>query len=332
MATLYVTEPGSRIEKEYQRITITNKDDERLLSVPISQVSEVVLIGSVGATTQALLALLDVGIGLSIISASGRLRGRLQPVTSKNIPLRHCQYQQATNPDFCLQIARSIVLAKLGNQRVLARRICRGRNLTDNRAFRDINHAIKQSRQAQDLEKLRGLEGLGARAYFRIFRQALTTGWEFPKRSRRPPADPLNALLSLGYSLLTHNMMTALELVGLDPYDGFFHSDKYGRPTLALDLLEEFRSVIVDSVVLSVINKHILVLNDFQRGEGGGVILKNDGLRKFVFHYNSRLHTQVYHTYAARKLTYQKCFEVQARRMRRVIEGAEEFYVPFKTR
>jgi CRISPR-associated protein Cas1 len=278
------------------------------------------------------LALLDAGVGLSLITASGRLRGRLQPSASKNIPLRHRQYQQATDKAFCQRISRSIVLAKLGNQRALARRLCRSRRINGVEAIQDMNRAIRDVRRSQDLDRLRGLEGLGARAYFRIFRQATPSEWESARRSRRPPVDPLNALLSLGYSLLTQNLMTALELVGLDPYDGFFHSDKYGRPALALDLVEEFRSLIVDSVVLSVVNKRILKLDDFQRAESGGVILKKDGLRKFLFQYTARLQTQVHHPEAARRLTYQKCFEVQARCLRRVIEGSEEEYLPFRTR
>lgn len=333
MATLYVTEPGARIEKDYQRITVTNKDDERLLSIPLSQISEVVLVGSVGATTPALLALLEAGVGLSLITSSGRLRGRLQPAVSRNIPLRHQQYRQATNQKFCLRIARAIVLAKLSNQRALARRLCRSRPAIEDRtAIAAINSAMKNAQQVQDMDRLRGQEGLGARAYFRILRQCVPPDWASARRSRRPPTDPTNALLSLGYSLLTQNLMTAVELVGLDPYDGFFHSDKYGRPALALDLVEEFRSIIVDSVVLSVINKHILDPGDFQAGDEGGVVLKKDGLRKFLQQYNARLQTQVFHPYAGRQLAYQKCFEVQARLLRRVIEAAEEEYIPFRTR
>jgi CRISPR-associated protein Cas1 len=148
---------------------------------------------------------------------------------------------------------------------------------------------------------------------------------------RRPPGDPVNAMLSLGYTLLGHNMMTALEVVGLDPYDGFFHADKYGRPALALDLVEEFRSVIVNSVVLTVVNKRMLTPDDFRPGRKGGVILRRSGLREFLSQYTARLQTEVIHPLAGRRLTYQKCFEVQARLMRKVIEGQAEAYSPFLT-
>jgi CRISPR-associated protein Cas1 len=347
MATLYVTEPGARIEREYRRLLVT-KEDEVLLRVPLSRVSDVVLVGWTGATTPALLALLDAGIELAFVSRSGKLRGRLVPPTAKNIPLRHRQYERAVDEGFCLEIARAIVGGKLRNERTLARRLCRGHDEIEAGAIEEITSAIKQVDDALDMDTLRGLEGAGARAYFRVFREALRRGpstssgrrsgqalgleWGFEKRVRRPPGDPVNAMLSLGYTLLGHNMMTALEVVGLDPYDGFFHADKYGRPALALDLVEEFRSVIVDSVVLTIVNKRMLTPDDFRPGPKGGVILRRSGLREFLGQYTARLQTEVIHPLAGRRLTYQKCFEVQARLLRKVIEGQAEEYQPFLTK
>jgi len=331
MATLYVTETGARIEKEYRRLLVT-KEDEVLLRVPLSRVSDVVLVGWTGATTPAMLALLDAGIGLTFVSRTGQLRGRLVPPTARNIPLRHRQYERAVDEGFCLGIARAIVGGKLRNERTLARRLCRGRDEIDADSIEEITSAIQQVDDAPDMDTLRGLEGAGARAYFRVFRQALALEWGFEKRVRRPPGDPVNAMLSLGYTLLGQNMMTALEVVGLDPYDGFFHADKYGRPALALDLVEEFRSVIVDSVVLTVVNKRMLTPDDFRPGPKGGVILRRSGLREFLGQYTGRLQTEVIHPLAGRRLTYQKCFEVQARLMRKVIEGEAEVYSPFLTK
>lgn len=316
------------MEKEYQRLLVT-KEDEVLLRVPLARVSEVVLVGWAGVTTPAMLALLDAGVGLSLVSRTGRLRGRLLPPTAKNIPLRHRQYEQAVDEGFCLEIARAIVGGKLRNERTLARRLCRGHPQIDAATIEQITSAIKQVGTAADLDSLRGLEGAGARAYFQILRQALPPEWGFEKRARRPPTDAVNAMLSLGYTLLEQNVMTALEVVGLDPYDGFFHADKYGRPALALDLVEEFRSVIVDSVVLTVVNKRVLMPDDFRPAPKGGVILRRAGLRDFLTQYTARLQTEVIHPMAGRRLTYQKCFEVQARLLRKVIEGAAEAYAPF---
>lgn len=327
MATLYVIEPGARLEKEYHRILVT-KDDEVLQRVPLSHVSEVVLVGSVGLTTRAMQALLDAGVGLSLISSTGRLRGRLTPPTLRNLPLRHRQYERAGDADFCLRVSRAIVAAKLRNERTLARRICRARPGVSPAPITAISDALRKAEAADDLDSLRGLEGSAARAFFHIFRQALRAGWESPRRTRRPPRDPLNALLSLGYTLLGQNVMTALEVAGLDPYDGFFHADKYGRPALALDLMEEFRSIIVDSVVLTVVNKRILSPGDF-RQSGEGVLLRRAGLRCFLQQYSARLQSAVYHPLAGRRLTYQKILEVQAWQMRKAIEGEAEAYRPF---
>lgn len=330
MATLYVTEPGARLEKEYGRLLVT-RDDEVLLRTPLGRVSQVVLIGGVGATTPALLACLDAGIGLTLISGTGRLRGRLVPPAAKNIPLRHAQYRRAEDGEFCLQVGRAIVAGKLRNQRTLGRRLCRGRAGLDPAPLQRITAAIRRLPAAQSLDELRGLEGAGARAYFSLLRQALPQAWRAERRARRPPPDPCNALLSFAYALLTQAATAALEVVGLDPYDGFFHADKYGRPALALDLMEEFRSVIADSVALTTINKGIVGLQGF-RVDAKGARLTPKALRTFIGQFERRLETRVLHPAAGRTLSYRQCLEVQARLLRHVVEGDCATYEPFLTR
>ena len=328
MPTLYVTEQGARVEKEYRRFLVT-KEDEVLLAVPAVQVSHVVLVGNVGVTTPALVAMLREGVGLSLVSRAGELRGQLMPPTGKNIPLRHRQYERAGNPTFCLEVSRAFVGGKLRNYRTLARRMARERPEIGPEPMARISDCIRRLPEAEDLAVLRGMEGEGSRAYFAIYRQALKPGMGFEKRTRRPPRDPANALLSLGYTLLTNNLVTACEIVGLDPYDGFFHSDKYGRPSLALDLVEEFRGVIVDSVVMNVVNRGMLEAKDFEPGSAEGVYLKPRAMKEFFQQYSARLNTEVIHPLAGRRLSYQKCFEVQARLLRKVIEGSQEIYQPF---
>jgi CRISPR-associated protein Cas1 len=332
MSTLYVTEPGARIEKEYKRIIVTNKDDEVMFSAPLVHVTDVVIVGSVGVTTQAMMSLLEAGVSFSIISRAGKLLGRLMAPSAGNIFLRREQYRQAADASFSFTVAKAIVLGKLKNQRTLAKRILRTHPELMQARVENLDRALAGAEIETDMERLRGHEGSGAKAYFEVLRAALPKVWEFNKRSRRPPKDPANALLSLGYSLLTQNLMTALEVAGLDPYDGFFHADAYGRPALALDLVEEFRSVIVDSVVLTVTNKRILTPDDLEPGPEGGFFLKPRALKTFLTQYNARLQTNVNHPYAGRAITYQKCFEVQARVLRRVIEGKAEVYEPFLTR
>lgn len=328
---MYVTEQGARIEKEYRRILVT-KHDEVLMRVPMGRLSHVVLVGRVGVTTPALHTLLHAGVGLSLINRAGRLRGRLMPPTGKNIPRRHAQFARAQDEEFCLSVARAIVGGKLRNQRTMARRICRDRPELDDGPIDEITAAVKAADKARDLAELRGHEGRGARAYFRVFRQVIPPAWGFKRRERRPPPNPANAMLGLGYSLLTQNLIAAAEVVGLDPYDGFFHADKHGRPALALDLEEEFRSIIVDSVVLTLINKDMLTPEDFRPGPNGGVWLKRRALKIFFQQYSRRINTRVVHPVVKHRLSYQQCFEVQARALVKVIEGKRDAYEPFLTR
>jgi CRISPR-associated protein Cas1 len=336
MSTLYVTEPGARIEKEYKRILVT-KEDEVLLSVPIAQISEVILIGWAGATTPAMLSLLDQEAGLTLVTRNGKLRGRLKPAHARNLSLRHKQYARSSDPVFCLEISRAIVTGKLKNSRTMLRRILRSERAADNLEIQQtgtnsilrMNHSLAQVSYAKDLAELRGLEGASANAYFHIFKQYLRPELSMEKRTRRPPKDPPNALLSLAYSLLTNAMFTACDVVGLDPYDGFFHADKYGRPALALDLVEEFRSVIADSVVLTLINKRILKEKDFEPGGKSGIYLTKSGMYKFLQQYTKRINTRAYHPVAKRSLSYQKIFEIQARQIRKCIEDDNTKYKPF---
>ncbi len=331
MATLYVTEPGARLEKEYRRLLVV-KDDEVLAAVPFARVDHVVLVGRVGTTTPALHALLDAGVGLSLLNGWGKERGRLMPPSAKNIPLRHQQYARAGDADFCLAVSKAIVGGKLRNSRAFARRIARRNDLEMDHCFTRLNDALNGLDAATSLATVRGLEGSAARAYFGLLRAAIDPAFGFEKRTRRPPKDPANALLSLGYSLLNENLMTACEVAGLDPYDGFFHADKYGRPALALDLVEEFRSVIVDSLVYGLIRRRRLTVDDFEDAAGGAVYLRRGSLGLFFRAYTDKLQSEVKVESIGRPLTYQKIFEVQARKLRAVIEGKAERYEPFRTR
>ncbi len=383
MATLYITEPGARLEKEYKRLRVVNKEGQSLLVTPLSRVSEVVLVGWAGATTPAMLTLLDAGVGLTFLTRNGKIRGRLAPPTGKNLALRRQQYRQADDVGFCLRLSQAIVAGKLRNSRTMARRMIRSGVEPPPGQLERLKAAIKAvdrmvvpgsrqipthvqpegaqgkdgleqagqsnrksepcaerpthcvgSRSIENLKStLMGQEGHGAKAYFSILRRALNKRLQFEARSRRPPKDPVNALLSLGYSLLTANFITAAEIVGLDPYCGFFHGlAAYGRPALALDLMEEFRPIIVDSIVLTLVNKRMLSATDFEPARGTdrpGVYLTRRGLRIFFEQYTHRLDTPVYHPVAGRALSYQKILEVQTRQVAKLIKGEIEAYQPF---
>lgn len=334
MSTVYVVEAGARLEKEYGRLLVT-LNDEVLLRAPIGSVSRVVLVGRAGATTAALHALLEAGIPLLFVSRGGKLLGQLLPPTPVNLPLRRAQYGRDADAAFCFRLARDIVIGKLRNQRTLAGRLARragGRAAGEGAAASELTAAIDRAAAAPDPDTLRGIEGQAARVYFQTYRAAFHPTWGFVDRNRRPPRDPINALLSLGYTLLTQNMMTALEVVGLDPYLGYFHAETYGRPALALDLVEEFRSPVIDSLTLWLINRRILGPNDFRPDETGGVGLTDAALRTYLLQFSRKLESAVLVRELGRKLTYRKLFEVQARRLARVITREVEEYRAYRAR
>ena len=332
MPTLYVLEPGARLEKEYQRLLVV-KHDQILMRVPLQRVTQVVLIGRVGVTTPALHALLRAEIPLLIVNRSGKLQGRLLPPTAANLPLRQEQYRRNDDDAFCFALTQAIVAAKIHNQRVLALRLARRRQQIDNQAPDALKTAIQQTQTAANIDSLRGIEGMAARRYFAIYRGAFAPEWLFTKRTRRPPKDPVNSLLSLGYSFLTQNMMMSLEAVGLDPYLGYFHAEKYNRPALALDLVEEFRAPIVDSLVLSLLNHRLVKEKDFHKEQGQeGVFLTTRGFRIFLRKYSDKLESQFKSRELGRDISYRKLFEVQARKLARVVQGKDEIYRPFRLR
>ena len=332
MPTLYVLEPGARLEKDYQRLLVV-KNDELLMRVPIQRVTQVVLIGRVGATTPALHALLHAEIPLLFVNRSGKLLGRLLPPTHGNLPLRQEQYRRNDDHAFCQALTKAIVAAKIHNQRTLALRLARRHSHISRNSLDALETAIHKAQTTTDIETLRGIEGMAARRYFALYRQAFAQEWLFTKRTRRPPKDPVNALLSLGYSFLTQNMMMALEAVGLDPYLGYFHAEKYNRPALALDLVEEFRAPIVDSLTLSLLNRRWLGANDFEDNPGHeGVFLTTHGFRIFLRKYSDKLDSTFKSRELGRTISYRKLFEVQARKLVHTIKGEADQYRPFRMR
>lgn len=333
MPTLYVIEPGARIEKEYKRILVT-KHDETLMRVPLQRITQVVLVGWVGATTPALHSLLRAGVPLLMVSRAGKLLGRLLPPTAANLPRRQAQFRRNEDDEFVLNLARSVVAGKIRNQRVLAQRIHRNRDdINVAQALEQMKKAIQTAAEAESLDVLLGVEGQAAKVYFGVYRSAFDASWAFNKRTRRPPKDAVNALLSFGYTFLGYAMMAALEVVGLDPYLGFFHAEKYGRPALALDLIEEFRAPVVDSLVLTLINRKTLQEEDFEKRPGKeGVYLAQRGLRVFFRKFSQRLESEITPLEIGRPISYRKLFEVQARKLVHFIEDSADEYKPFRAR
>ena len=333
MSTLYVTQQDAVLRKTDERLKVTQKGTT-LLDVPMLKVSQVVVFGRVTVTAATLQALLERQVPVSYLSQHGRYVGRIEPVLSKNALLRSAQYRVAFDSGATLALARQMVRGKLSNMRVLLQRANRG---VDDRA---VSQAVDQIRTQIDaaetstrLDSLRGIEGAGSAMYFGVFDKLLKpSDMRFAKRVRRPPTDPVNSLLSFGYALLASDIQSAVNTVGFDPYQGYLHVEHYGRPSLALDLMEEFRPLIVDSVVLTCVNKRIIGPRDFNVELGQVHRLTDAARRKFLMQYEERKNTEIHHPIFEYKVTYQRCFELQARLLAKCLKGEIDTYPPFMTR
>ncbi len=330
MPTLYVTEPGARLEREANQLVVV-KGMEVLIRVPGNRVDGVVLTAGGGVTTPALHFLLEHGIDLLLTTGAGEYRGRLAPAPARNVELRHTQHLRADDASFRLAVAQTIVAGKIRNCRTMIMR------WDDTNADPDANRraaklALLEARtkEARDLKALMGLEGAAAAHYFAEFGKRLREPWLFTRRLRRPPPDPVNCLLSIAYTLLYQNCVTAAEAAGLDSGVGFLHGIHHGRASLAVDLMEEFRPVIADSVVLTVLNKRMLRPEQFQSTATGGVTLAPDGWSVVATQYQKRLNAAVRAPGRSTRTTCRKLLEIQARQLRATIEGAAPAYEPFR--
>ena len=333
MSTLYVTQQDAVLRKEDERLKVTHKG-EKLLDLPMLKVSQVVVMGRVTVTPYTVAALMERNIRLTYLTEHGRYIGRIEPAFSKNSVLRRAQYAAAFDTEHTLTLARGFVAGKLANLRVTLLRAARNTDGLDVESAVDaIRRAERGAERADNIDSLRGHEGEGSAAYFGVFGQLLkAAGVAFPKRVRRPPTDPVNALLSFGYALLANDIHAAVQVLGFDPYCGYLHADRYGRPSLALDLMEEFRPIIVDAVVLACLNKRILQANDFEVSLGDVHRLKPEARKKFLVQYEERKQTEIQHPVFAYRATYQRCFELQARILAKRIQGEIEQYEPFVVR
>ena len=333
MSTLYLTQQDSVLRKEDERLKVTLKG-ETLLDLPMLKVSEVVVMGRVTVTPYTVAALMERNVHLTYLTEHGRYIGRIEPAFSKNSLLRRAQYATAFDEHRTLSLAKGFVAGKLANLRVTLLRAARNTEGLDvDNAVEAIRGAERRAEKADDLETLRGHEGEGSAVYFGMFDKLIKTkGFSFTKRVRRPPTDPVNALLSFGYALLANDVHAAVNVLGFDPYCGYLHADRYGRPSLALDVMEEFRPLVVDAVVLACLNKLIIQPEDFLVSLGNVCSLTPEARKKFLIQYEERKQTEIQHPIFEYKATYQRCFELQARILAKCIRGELERYEPFVIR
>lgn len=329
---LVVQEPGTRVRLRGERLIVEAPEAEAV-KVRLAETSHLVLMGGARCTTPALHECCRRGLPVLHLSGTGWFYGITRGLDHKNVELRSEQFAAARDSERSVAIGRAIVAAKIRNARVLLRRNGEptGRDLSLLASF------ARRALEAKDAETLLGLEGNAAKIYYGHFSSMIKSAveelgaFDFESRSRRPPRDPLNALLSFTYSLLTKDWTVTLTTIGLDPMMGFYHQPKYGKPALALDLMEPFRPVIADSVVVGAINNGEIRPSDFFEREGG-VLLKPPARKRLISAYERRLGQKVRHPLFSYRCTYRRLFELEARLLGRHLLGEIPEYRPMEIR
>lgn len=337
--TLYVTLPDAflRLDNDTLRVEV---ERESRLQVPLHHLTSVVCLGNVGFTTPLAHRLAEAGIALVLLDANGRFKARLEGPVAGNILLRQAQHAKAADPAFALATARACVAGKIKNARQVLLRGARESKQADEaaqlaRGADDLAAALRGLPQAATLDEVRGVEGDAARRYFErlplLVRPDAREDFRMDGRTRRPPRDRFNALLSFLYSMWMNDCRSACEAAGLDPQLGFLHAVRPGRAALALDLMEEFRAQ-ADRLALTLINRGQLSAGDFVQREGGAVLLDGDARKSVVVAYQERKKDELAHPLLAQPLPLGLVPLVQARLLARAIRGDTEGYLPFVPR
>ena len=328
MSVLYIKEQGASIRKMGERVQVV-KNNETLLDIPVFQVENIAVIGNVQLTTQAAHMLMQNGIDVSWFTYSGKYLGHTGAESSRNIFLRFEQYRCYLDMEKRLRIARIIIDNKIGNQIA----VLSGYRWESGQT--DWKEAVKRMEELRKLlpekttpNEILGIEGMCSNIYFGLFGQMLKCEFDFHGRNRRPPRDPVNVIISLAYTFLTKEMCSALDAESFETYLGFLHGIRYGRKSLALDLIEEFRQPAVDRLVLILFNKHMISRYDFEFPEDGSVVLGEEGFRKFCKEYERWMT-------GANSLAGDRSYRVRIReqvaRLKRAIQNEGE-YVPYSMR
>lgn len=337
--TLYITTQGAWLNKDGANVVVSLESQE-LGRVPIHTIGGIAMFGRVMASPPLLGFCASEGVCLCFLTEEGRFLARVEGPVSGNVLLRREQYRRTDNARACAELVRSFVIGKLLNQRAVIRRALRdhAEGVTEaereklERAEERLSSALYQATREAGADNLRGIEGDAASAYFGAF-DALIRGdkqlFAFRGRSRRPPLDPVNALLSFVYVLLLHDARSALETVGLDPAVGFLHRERPGRPSLALDLMEEFRGFFADRLVLSLINRRQLTRSSFKFVENGAVLLNDEGRKAVLVAYQERKRDEITHGFLDEKMTVGLLWHVQAQLLARHLRGDLDAYPAF---
>jgi CRISP-associated protein Cas1 len=334
--TLYVSSQGSYLQKEGETVVI-EREKQKVMQIPIHTIGGIVCFGNVLCSPFLLGFCAERDVAVSFLSEHGRFLASVRGPVSGNVLLRRQQYRMADDEETTRGIAANVVSGKLANCRIVINRTIRDHVAKVNagalkEASENIGRIIERIPTMRATDEVRGLEGQAAAEYFRVFDHLIVDQKEdfvFAERNRRPPLDEVNALLSFVYTLLAHDVRSALETVGLDPAVGFLHRDRPGRPGLALDIMEEFRPVIADRLVLSLINRRQLGKKGFTKAANGAVTMDDDTRKTVLTEYQSRKQDEIHHPYIEETVPIGLLFFIQANLMARYIRGDIDGYPPF---
>ena len=337
--TLFVTTAGAYLAKEHENIAVRIERETRL-TVPLHHLGGVVCFGPISASPDLMAVCSERGIGLSFLDANGRFLARVEGPASGNVLLRRRQFRLADDPKFTADLARRFVIGKVANARALLIRSAREQRDEDTETL--VSTATHLGDRLADLgstdlsvETVRGHEGEAAARYFSAFDGMIRSAdpaFRFATRTRRPPRDAVNCLLSFIYALLCHDCTSALAAVGLDPCVGYLHVDRPGRPSLALDLMEEFRPALADRLVLAMINRGQVSPDGFVHDETGGVTMDTTTRKTVLVAYQERKQTALTHPTTGEATTFALVPHIQARLLARAIRGDLDSYPPFLVR
>lgn len=334
--TLYVTTQGAYLARDGEAVAV-RLEQETKLRVPIHTLSSIVCFGQVSCSPFLMGLCGESGVALAFLTENGRFLARVQGSVSGNVLLRREQYRWADKEDRSAAVARSVVIGKIANCRTVVLRALREKTEGDGAkemetAARRLGRLLETVAGPASLDEIRGHEGDAARVYFSVFDHFVTASKEdfpFRGRSRRPPLDSMNALLSFVYTLLTHDVTAALEAVGLDPAVGFLHRDRPGRPSLGLDLVEELRPVIADRLALSLVNRRQVQGSGFHRTESGGVVMDDETRKEVLVAYQKRKQEEIQHPFLGEKVAFGLVPHLQATLLARFIRGDLDGYPSF---
>lgn len=326
MSAIYVTTQGATVQRRSGQFVVC-KDASILQNVPETHVRQLILFGNVNLTTPAVAYCLDRQVDVVFLTQGGRFRGRLNGDGGKSAELRRKQYERALDEKFCLEQARAIVAGKITNLSAFMRR--QQEATPQAQGMAQLKKALESTRRAESVETLLGIEGAASAAYFRLFAACVPQPWRFERRSAHPPKDEVNALLSLSYTLLYNRMAAHLNMIGFDPYQGFFHQVRHGHAALASDLIEGFRPLVADALVLKLIRRKQLKPSDLLQ-EKGEYRLRAEASKIFFAEFESKLGSRrAVSEHGGLNLTYSQIMLRQAHQLARVVAGTERLYQPF---